>query len=251
MSWATKDKNTGFNRSSRAIPIELRVKVYNYWKPNSIISVDRRNGRHQVRISKEKMRYLCQDIPDDDISSVPTKQGIKFEGHCHIYTKPVRNLHACFISENSYISYVSFLALKPFYIFPPTEKEKESCMCPTGLNIHVIYDVLRKNVKLPSSLSQFLTADFNCEVDSTINYHRLDCLSSECGNGCKIMNKSNEIFRNVDVKKLHSFRKSTHILPMVKRFLTLEQPELTKKEILSSCMINCFLWPRNMSFTDF
>ena len=81
LSWATKDKNTGFNRSNRAIPIELRVKVYNYRKTNSIISVDRRNDRHRVRISKKKMRYLCQDIPDDDISSVPTKQGIRFEGH--------------------------------------------------------------------------------------------------------------------------------------------------------------------------
>ena len=112
-------------------------------------------------------------------------------------------MHVLF--QKTHISYGSFLALKPFCIFPPTETEKESCMCPTCLNIHVICDVLCKNVKLPSSLSQFLTADFNCEVDSTTNYHRLDCLSSECGNGCKIMNKSNEIFRNVDVKKLHSY----------------------------------------------
>ena len=226
-----------------ALSPELCFKVYENWKKNSIISVDRRNNRYAVRISKKKINNLCQDLPDEDVKSVATKRGLKLEEHRHIYIKPIRALHSHFIAENDYISLVSFLALKPLYIFAPTEVEKQSCMCITCLNIHLVYDALRKHVKasLPDSLSSFLTSAFKCEVDNATNFNHLECVSFECGNGCEIKNKGTDLFQDVCIQKLHAYylREFPHFITkaLAKRFLIQGQLELTRKEICRLFMI--------------
>ena len=118
LSYATKDKYYGYAKYhvNLTISFDLRVKVYEYWKNNSIISVDRRNDLYKIRTSKKKISNLAKDIIDDDVNSVVTKRGVKLEARRYIYTKPVRTLHSAFIDGNDYISLGTFWSLKPFYI---------------------------------------------------------------------------------------------------------------------------------------
>ena len=40
--------------------------------------------------------------------------------------------------DNIQCSLNTFIKFKPFYVFPPSEREKESCLCKKCLNIHAL-----------------------------------------------------------------------------------------------------------------
>ena len=179
----------------------LKLIVIHFWKEHSVLSVDCRNNRHSVRISKNKLSAVYHNLVDNNIKLVETKFGAKLEAQRYIYTKPVRKLHATFIAENEYVSLSSFYRLKPFYVLPPTEREKESCMC---LNAHCLYEPLKKNVpynNLSESLSSYLLSEIHCEPDEKNNFSFLECLTEKCSNNCKI--KGDE-FSDYDTK-LYSY----------------------------------------------
>ena len=41
-----------------------------FWKSNATISIDQRNDRNIITISKSKVQNLCKDIQDRNITSV-------------------------------------------------------------------------------------------------------------------------------------------------------------------------------------
>ena len=58
--------------------------------------------------------------------------------HRKIYTKPVRQLHQKFKENFDFTYSLSTLyKYKPFNIGPPTEQEKESCLCIKCENAHL------------------------------------------------------------------------------------------------------------------
>ena len=113
-----------------------------------------------------------------------------------------------FVSLNGpVLRYGSFVQLKPCYFFPPTAREKESCLCVTCLNIHVLYECVRFNIKdksFPSSLSEYITSTIVCEHDENLQFPKLDCLSGTCANECKI-NTSNAIQVNGSLVSYYQF----------------------------------------------
>ena len=86
--------------------------------------------------------------------------------HRKVYTKPIRKLHTSFLEKTDLMCSLStFFKYKPFYIVPPSEREKESCLCIRCTNAHYFLKGInnyRKGVKLPPhvSVTEFLKLNF-------------------------------------------------------------------------------------------
>ena len=173
-----------------------RVNVYNFWKANSQVSVNRSNNRHLAKISKENMTLNTKDIQDDSIEQVETKRGTKLRAHRKITMKSFKLLHESYQGlYQSKISYRSFINLKPFYVSRQTEKETELCLCAKCLNPHSLFKTLSniKNLELPSSLSDYLCKDMVCGKENETNYYKLDCILGKCDMKCQITDILNDL----------------------------------------------------------
>ena len=95
---------------------QIVLKAYKFWKDNSTVSVERRNEREMIKISKNKICPLCKSIVDPNVSVIETKFGQKFQSHRYIYKKILRTMHSNFIKTNPSISISTFYRLKPFYV---------------------------------------------------------------------------------------------------------------------------------------
>ena len=57
-----------------------------------------------------------------------------------MYTKTIRKMHTDFVAsrDNIQCSLSTFFRNKPFYITPPSEREKESSLCIKCQNVHLL-----------------------------------------------------------------------------------------------------------------
>ena len=136
--------------------------IYNFWKENSIISVDRRNNRNVVKIKQEKINQHVRHIEDSRVKVVMTNGREKLHGDRYIYTKSVRELYREYVLKfGDEVSQTMFFKLKPFYIGSPLLREMESCTCISCVNPHYLYKSLIHNIKkktgkvLPDSLTEY------------------------------------------------------------------------------------------------
>ena len=53
---------------------EVANKIYNFWKENSHISVDRRNNRDVAKVYPEKINKLISNIPDENVKLFQTER---------------------------------------------------------------------------------------------------------------------------------------------------------------------------------
>ena len=85
-----------------------------------------------------------------------------------VYSKQIRKMYKEFTEKNNFkCSLCTFLKYKPFYITPPTEREKESCLCQYCANAHYLLKGInnyRKGMKLDphTSVTDFLKIDILC-----------------------------------------------------------------------------------------
>ena len=81
-----------------------------------------------------------------------------------IFIEPIRQLHKKFVElSGKDCSLSTFYTYKPFYVSPPTDREKETCLCMKCTNIHFLPDAInryRKKNKLKAydSVTQYLAA---------------------------------------------------------------------------------------------
>ena len=182
LSWRNRKREEADNRF-RKTSTELVKKVQDFWKKHCVISIHRSNDRNKISIAPRKLHPSIQKVTRND-ENVTLTEKMKFTAHRYLYIKPIRKLHEDFVKENRNISYGHFYEFKPFYILKPSERERESCMCSTCLNIHVMYDVLRKNMPnhFPKSTTEYLTSDFKCIKRDNYNFHCLSCINGKCPN---------------------------------------------------------------------
>ena len=93
---------------------EVANKIYNFWKENSHIRVDRRNNRNVAKVYPEKINKLIHNIPDENVKLFQTERGReKLKGHRHIYTKTSRMLYKMFTLTSGEDISCSTSILKP------------------------------------------------------------------------------------------------------------------------------------------
>ena len=177
LTWSEKDYSFVRGQRDHKIDIATAEKVVEFWKKHMVISVDRRNNRHQVRISREKCHPTYLEVKDDEVTGILANDGAtetgKLQAHRYIYTKSFRKLYKSFLKENptNFVSHGMFHRLKPFYIRKPTENEKQSCLCIKCQNAHGLYDPLKRNdPSLTQSLTEFLTRQIKCEKDDRLSF---------------------------------------------------------------------------------
>ena len=119
---------------------------------------------------------------------------------------------------SSDVSIGTFLHLEPFYVFPPTIKEMEMCLCSKCLNPHCVYKAIKhflSDHEFPKS-SEFLGQKIKCDRDKETKYFELDCILGTCINTCKIINIMDycKPFLKPDKNKTVSLclRNSDHVL---------------------------------------
>ena len=111
-------------RQSHAVKVKTAKKSCSVLENHGVISVNRRNNWHQVRILKNKYHPLYLKVPDDEVM-IQEETG-KLQAHRHIYTKSFCKLYKCYIKELplNFVSHSIFHHLKPFYIGRPSEKRE-------------------------------------------------------------------------------------------------------------------------------
>ena len=129
---------------------EEKLPIYNFWKESAVQSVDRRNDRDSVRLAKKdylKNYKHVLDIEDENLSEEKkvfhktSNQKVYVKASRMVYTKSTRKLYEMYKCKmNSHITFSTFYKYKPSYVKPPTEREKESCLCIRCLNIHLLLD---------------------------------------------------------------------------------------------------------------
>ena len=135
-----------------SLAIEQHKDIYNFWKENGIVSVDRRNGRDKINISKiEYLRLPTKCIDDENIKEekkLNKKSNIYkqyFSAQRMVQPDTLDKLSNKFKQSVNYdVSKSTFNKYKPFYIVPATEREKESCLCGCCLNIHCLMKGINK-----------------------------------------------------------------------------------------------------------
>ena len=128
---------------------ELKQIIFDTWNEYSIVTVDRRNGRDHVKITKSVFLSRVGELtfPDINVEYFNKRNNEMVRITRHISTKTVREMRELIFSKlGFYVSIGSFLASKPFYILNPTEREKQSCMCLLCLNLRLRFEELQKHL---------------------------------------------------------------------------------------------------------
>ena len=186
-------KNTEQRGRKKKLSTEHRQLVYDTWHEFSIVTVDRRNNRDVVKINRsEFLKYEQLKTPSENIIEYYTskRNQQKVKSTRYIATKTVREIqHTLETKHDLHFSLGIICSLKPFYIVPPSEREKESCLCKFCLNLHLKFDALQKHLKdktrRVSSMSSYFANGISCAQDQN-GFYQLKCISSDCDK-CKLV----------------------------------------------------------------
>lgn len=95
------------------------------------------------------MKYQHLTTPPDIIIEQFTSQRNKqkVESTRYISTKNVREIQHIVKTKHNIDIYIgSVHSLRPFYIQPPSEREKESCLCKFCLNLRLKFNELQRHL---------------------------------------------------------------------------------------------------------
>ena len=188
-SW--RDKNFQETRGKKSLSRNVKQIVYNEWKENSIYSVDRRNNRDKVRISKRMYLVKYSDLEKEELlEEERNKRGTMF--YCHprmVITCTVRELqNKLNVKHNLNVSYGTVFNAKPFFITFANEKEKVLCMCKLCLNARLLFNPLMDHSKSCkgeefNSISDYFMNSCTCPRSEN-GYYQYICCQGRCSN-CK------------------------------------------------------------------
>ena len=181
------------SRGQKGLSNETKQVIIDSWHENSIVTVDRRDGRDQVTMLQDRFAKKFGDLsfPDDlKIECVTSKRNQRLvKTTRHIATKTVRELQEFILKKSEIkVSYGSVINYRPFYIQVATEREKESCLCRVCLNCRLKFNALLKHLKEGTvkthSLSEYFGNGIICPK-GIHGYFDEKCIAETRGNeGC-------------------------------------------------------------------
>ena len=151
------------NLKNSSIPENMYQEIYDFWLANSINSNESMYNIRKMR--KRDFLEHYKNIVDTNLiqETKEMKSGTKplYSAGRKIYTESVRQLHEKFNQSHENVSLAVFFKTKPFYCVRPTEKAKQSCLCISCLNPHLMIkaiNIYRKSKQLEShpSLTQYI-----------------------------------------------------------------------------------------------
>ena len=188
--WLSVTTESLETRGRKGLSQEERQSIFDAWHEYSIVTVDRRNGRDQVTMSKYQYhkKYDLLNLPSYiklEFATSKRKQEI-VRSTRRIATKTFREMQEILKSKFEIdVSLGTIINLRPFYVQPASEREKESCLCKVCLNIRLKYQALMKLVKddveVTNSLSEYFGHGIKCPFDAN-GYFQQKCIAGQCDN---------------------------------------------------------------------
>jgi len=132
------------------------------------------------RVRKQNNRALSsgerkevEDFYERDVSrlcagmkkTITTQRGVKKQKR--LLSDNMKNLHRKSVTEGGHISYAKFCKLRPFWIVPPLEMDRETCPCSIHENLKNIVNAMKNKGLLETTDLSVLVGSFMCSVDST------------------------------------------------------------------------------------
>ncbi|VDI50501.1 Hypothetical predicted protein [Mytilus galloprovincialis] len=140
-----------------------------------------RQRQKKGSLSKRLTDRVCSFYERDDISRITpgikdtvTKNGIKKQRR--VMTESIEIIHERFILENTdiKISYPTFCRMRPFWVQPPKDSDRETCACKYHENMQFLVNSLHGLNCLPSKRLQEIVKMFACDIN------KMDCMYGRC-----------------------------------------------------------------------
>jgi len=141
---------------------------------------------YKPSFSQPRLRKVYMDIRSfyerDDVSRVcpgvkdtVTRRGLKKQKR--LLNDTIKNLHEKFTQEGNSVSYSLFCRLRPFWVLPAMEKDRQTCLCAVHENTGFIANAVKNAGLIDCSDIQVLASRNMCES------YNLRCADNEC-NDC-------------------------------------------------------------------
>ena len=127
--------------------------------------------------SKHSHEIICQKVisfyEHDDVSRVcpGVKQVLSrndLKKQKRLLTDNLHNLHKKFVSGGEKISYSLFCRLRPFWVVPAQERDRDTCLCVLHENAQYLVKAMKSAGLVSSTNLDFLVTKFMCNADSEI-----------------------------------------------------------------------------------
>ncbi|KAL5010757.1 hypothetical protein ScPMuIL_013062 [Solemya velum] len=160
------------------------------------IGISTKRGSHSKigSLSKRLKQEVHTFFERDDVSRITTgkKETVtkhKVKKQRRILLDTISNLYRKYVSEDSRkIGFSTFCKLRPFWVTPPKEKDRKTCLCKTCENTQYLADALHKVGCLDSRDMEIITRQAACSTTSQ------KCMYSEC-DMCNEMDITNDQIR--------------------------------------------------------
>ena len=129
------------------------------------------------KLAEDINEFFCRDDNSRQTSGIRetiTRQKKKMQKR--FLSETIENLHKKFLAEFTKvkISYTSFWRLKPFWVVPPRDKDRETCLCRIHENLQIMATKLKQlNVIKTDNLDK-LVQMVACDTDE------IDCMYGFC-----------------------------------------------------------------------
>ena len=190
--------------------------IFNLWLRESIVTVDRMNGRDFVTmpLSKFRIRYDSMNYNNCDSFIIDTnRRGVEIIKSLRMITTATLDEIKKMLNEQGVsVSICTIWNLKPYFVEYPSEREKVSCMCVDCLNARELFNAVqghtgRYGLHTFSSISEYFMHSCTCEK-SLNGYFKLECVEGRC-DGCQIEPFPYTFTENTVVKYYQFDRKAT------------------------------------------
>ena len=118
------------------LPLEIREVVWNFWHNEEFLTESTLTSRPaKLRTQKPKIQNDLQY--KSSTTTTFTRNHEYYEGQWLIFQMTYKELYVTYLERNpdQYISYGTFIALKPFYVRTATTKDVEMCVCKQHLHM--------------------------------------------------------------------------------------------------------------------
>ena len=136
------------------------------YRRRGTVSTRLANAVHEFYV-KESVSKICPGKKDTITRYKEKKQR-------RVLTDTLSNLHRKFLSGHRYVSFTTFWRLKPLWVLPPRDSDRQTCLCKVCENFKLLSKVLHKDGFLPTQQTNTILSSVTCDVTS------MDCMQGTC-----------------------------------------------------------------------
>ena len=168
-------------RGNPGLVLGQKQLIHDTWLAHANITVDRRNGRDIVNMTKSKydIQYAGIECPLVEVSS--NKRSVIVNAPRYIATE---TMHATQHKLENKFSYGSIFKYRPFFVGLATEREKLGCLCKICLNARLLFNSVMRVAKEHddttfTSISTYFVNGSHCKYGKS-GYFDFSCITADC-----------------------------------------------------------------------